>query len=135
MSGAESQGSVTTAPPVDTVSGPADPSSQAASEAPHGEHEVAKPTEDTNVANSTTLAEQNGNRKTNGMEHLKLDEALGVNDAGDPLAGGGKKAEPPSSEKPKPAMSVKTTGNKLAGPPTPLVKKVSPAVCQILPLF
>jgi hypothetical protein len=67
------------------------------------------------------------------MEHLKLDDALVVNDAADPLAGGGKNT--PSSEKPKPAMSVKTTGNKLAGPPTPLVKKVSPTAGQILPLF
>jgi hypothetical protein len=131
----EPQGPVNVAPPKNTVSGPANTSSQLG---PHGKHEVApeKPTEDTQVANYVPPAQENGDRKPNGTEHLQSDDIPAIDNAVDPPADEGKKEEPApttSFEKPKPAMSVKTTGGKSLGPPTPLVKRVSP-VGQILPL-
>jgi conserved oligomeric Golgi complex subunit 6 len=126
------------APPHSTVSESVDTSSQAEPEAPHGEHEVEleKPLENTLVEESATdTAQEDGGSKTNGMEHSQSDDILAVDDVASPPADEANKEEPTAptdSGKSKSAISVKVTGDKSAGPPTPLVKKVCSA-SQILP--
>ena len=133
MSEVESQGQVNTIHQEDTVSESVDTSSRAEPEAPHGEHEVEleKPLENTFVEQSATdPAQEYGGSKTNGTGPSQSDDVLAVDDAASPPADKANKEEPSAPTdlgKSKSAMSVKITGDKSAGPPTPLVKKVCPA--------
>jgi hypothetical protein len=109
----------------DVASGSVDTAPEVEPEAPHGQHEV-EPAADTHVGESGVPAQENGDNKTNDSDPLQLDDVLVVNDTS--IQPADDKKEEPSitdSGKPKPEMSVKTTGEKSAGPPTPLVKKVS----------
>jgi hypothetical protein len=128
MSGVHSQG------PVDivqdnTVSESVDTSQP---NAPHGEHEAPKKlVQDTRVDEPAAPAEEDGDSRTNDTEPPQSDDFPTIDDAASlPAADEEKKEEPASttnSGKSKPAMSVKVSDDKSAGPPTPLVKKVSPA--------
>jgi conserved oligomeric Golgi complex subunit 6 len=132
MSEVDAQGPVDIAPLQGTVSESVDTFSHAEPEAPHGEHEVPKLgefAEETHVDETAAPAQENGDSKTNGMEPPQSDDLLTVEDATSSTAEV-KREDPapiPDSGKPKVPMSVKPTGSKAAGPPTPLVKKVRPS--------
>ena len=95
---------------------------------PHGEHEAEITGVDTPAESPLNPVTKNGDSNANGTEPPHPDDSEIVDDATGSAPVHQDKNEDPTtitgSGKPKPGMSVKTTGSKPAGPPTPLVKKV-----------
>ena len=126
MSEVEPHVPIDSTPQEDNVSQSVDTSSATQGvEAPHGKHEVKSG----NPAEEASTIEQNGHDHATGAEKSSSEDPLALEDLGSPSTDQPKsEAEEiaPSAEagKGKPAMSVKITESKSAGPPTPQVKKV-----------
>lgn len=139
MSEIEPQSSVEPAGLEQPIPESVDTSSQAEPGAPHGEHEVesvpTEPPADETSPETDAPVDEHEDSKANGTEPqpstaastavVEAEENALSPPADDSSAK--QSTDTTDAEKTKPAMSVKTTGSKSAGPSTPLVKKVSAA--------